>query len=335
MNLNHVTVLGAGSWGTALAMLLSRQGQPVTLWAHSADHAAAMQQSHSNERYLPGITFPATLDIQPDLAQAIAPADLVLISVPSHAFRNTLQLAKHSLTHQPNIAWASKGMEYSSGKFMHQLIAEELGSNNNTAIISGPSFALEVARGLPTAVTVASNDRAYARAVALRLHDETFRAYTSQDVIGVEVGGAIKNVLAIAAGIADGLGYGANTRAALITRGLSELTRLGMALGGHPETFMGLAGMGDLVLTCTDNQSRNRRFGLAIASGNSAEEARKQVGQVVEGELSAREALQLSQQYNIDMPICAQVYKVLNEHLDPHTAVQNLLGRKQRSEDLF
>jgi len=335
MQLTHVSVLGAGSWGTALAMLLARQGQPVTLWAHHAEHVASMQHDRSNERFLPGIIFPESLQLETDLSTAIAPADLVLIAVPSHAFRDTLQQAKAALTEKSYLSWATKGMEFSTCKFMHQLIEEELGTDKHSAVISGPSFALEVAKGLPTAVTVASKDETFATAVAERLHDETFRAYTSHDVIGAQVGGAIKNVLAIAAGIADGLGFGANTRAALITRGLSELTRLGIALGGHAETFMGLAGMGDLVLTCTDNLSRNRRFGLAIARGLSAEEARKEIGQVVEGELSAKEAWQLSQQHHIDMPICEQVYKVLNENLDPHTAVHNLLGRKQRSEELF
>jgi glycerol-3-phosphate dehydrogenase (NAD(P)+) len=253
--------------------------------------------------------------------------------VPSHAFRETLRAGKTWLAPHRHIAWATKGMEHTSSKFMHTLVAEELGEHITTAVLSGPTFAAEVARGLPTAITVASGDREYAESIGRRLHDETFRAYTSHDMIGVEVGGSIKNVLAIAAGVADGLGFGANTRAALITRGLSELTRLGIALGGQAETFMGLAGMGDLVLTCTDNQSRNRRFGLALARGLSAEQARKEIGQVVEGEYSAKEAWQLAQDCQVDMPICEQVYRILFENLDPQTAVHNLLGRRQKAED--
>ena len=333
MQFDHVAVLGAGSWGTALAVLLARHGKPVTLWGHHADRIDEMLAQRCNPYYLPDIQFPDSLHLESDISLAIKPADLVLMVVPSHAFRDTLKTAKESLQSHQHIAWATKGMEHTSSKFMHTLIEEELGQHIITAVLSGPTFAAEVAKGLPTAITVASNDQAFAEALGRRVHDETFRAYTSQDVIGVEVGGSIKNVLAIAAGIADGLGFGANTRAALITRGLSELSRLGIALGGQLETFMGLAGMGDLVLTCTDNQSRNRRFGLAIARGLSPAQARKEIGQVVEGELSAREAWQLSQTHNVDMPICEQVYRVLFENLDPHTAVHNLLGRQQKAED--
>ena len=333
MRLNHVTVLGAGSWGTALAILLSRHGKPVTLWGHHAKRIEQMQQQRSNPFYLPDLPFPEVLQLESDINKAIEPADLVLMVVPSHAFRETLRAGRSSLQSHQHIAWATKGMEHTSSKFMHTLVAEELGDDIKTAVISGPTFAAEVARGLPTAITVASGDQPYAEAIGRRLHDETFRAYTSHDVIGVEVGGSIKNVLAIAAGVADGLGFGANTRAALITRGLSELTRLGIALGGQAETFMGLAGMGDLVLTCTDNQSRNRRFGLALARGLSAEQARKEIGQVVEGEYSAKEAWQLAQDYQVDMPITEQVYRILFENLDPHTAVHNLLGRQLKAED--
>ena len=327
-----VTVLGAGAWGTALAIHLARNGYPVTLWAHHAEQIANMSEARCNTRYLPDIEFPASLNLQADLGAAVELASIILIVVPSQAFRETLRAIKPLLKANQRLAWGTKGMERGSNKLLHQLVAEELGTDIPCACLSGPTFAAEVGKGLPGAITVASRNQVYAKEVAEILHNPHFRAYTSEDIIGVELGGALKNVLAIAAGIADGLGFGANTRAALITRGLHELMRLGRALGGRAETFMGLAGLGDLILTCTDNQSRNRRFGLALGHGENMDKAIKDIGQVVEGVHSAAEAYALAQAHNIEMPIAEQVYKVLYENEDPHDAVRDLLDREVKPE---
>ena len=302
-----VSVLGAGSWGTALSILLSQQGRPTTLWAHNAKHVGQMQSDRANSRFLDGINFPESLSLETDLNTAVKASDLVLIAVPSHAFRETLQLIKPNLHDGHRIFWASKGLEPHTHKLLHEVVIDELGENFPFAVISGPTFAREVALGLPTAITVASTNHQLAEDIASRLHTETFRAYMSDDVIGVEVGGAVKNVLAIAAGIADGLGFGANTRSALITRGLAEITRLGMHLGAKHDTFMGLAGLGDLVLTCTDNQSRNRRFGLALADGKTPEQAFEDIGQVVEGAETARVLHEMCGKLEIEMPISEEV----------------------------
>ncbi len=332
MNPPTIAVLGAGSWGTALAILLARNGTPTLLWARDGSQAAAMNAERRNPRYLPDITFPATLSATADLEHALAAADDLLLAVPSHSFRATLQTIVPWLTPATRLAWATKGLEPGSHKLLHQVAAEELGADVATAVISGPTFAREVAAGLPTAVTVASRDAGVARFFAGRLHDTTFRAYTSDDVIGVELGGAIKNVLAIAAGIADGMGMGANTRAALITRGLAEMMRLGVALGGRQETFMGLAGLGDLVLTCTDNQSRNRRLGLALGGGTTLAQALQEIGQVVEGVQTAAEVWALAAAHGVDMPIAEQVWRVLHQGQPVTMAVQALLAREQKEE---
>ena len=255
-----------------------------------------------------------------------------MIVVPSHAFRSVLTAVKPLLREDARILWATKGLESGSGKLLHEVTGEVLGEAIPMAVVSGPTFAREVAEGLPTAVTVASSDAQFAEDIAERLHSKAFRAYTNEDVAGVEVGGAVKNVLAIAAGIADGLGYGANARTALITRGLAEIMRLGEVLGGHRETFMGLAGLGDLVLTCTDNQSRNRRLGLALGKGESMEEALAHIDQVVEGVQTAREVHDLALSQGVDMPITEQVFNVLYEGTTPKQAVQALLGRDQKAE---
>ena len=324
-------VLGAGSWGTALAMLLADNGYTVKLWAHRADHVNAMQQQRANERYLPGIPFPDNLSITADLQDAVSSVDTILIVVPSHAFRSTLTAIKPFLNQQ-RIAWGTKGLEPDSQKLLHQQAIEELGNNIPLAVVSGPTFAIEVAMKQPGAVTVASTDSNFANDLALAFHNDHFRAYTSEDVIGVEIGGAVKNVMAIAAGVADGLGFGANTRAALIARGLAEASRLGVALGGHQETFIGLTGLGDLVLTCTDNQSRNRRFGLALGKGENCQQAMKDIGQVVEGYATAKEVYGLAQQFGVDMPITEQVYKVLYEGVSAKQAVQDLFNREPKPE---
>ena len=327
-----ITVLGAGSWGTALAIQLVRSKGPVTLWGHDAELMAQLAEQRVNARYLPGIPLPDALVLNSDLETCVQAAEDILVVVPSHAFRSVLTAVQPYLATGARLAWATKGLESGSGKLLHEVAQEVLGDAVPTAVVSGPTFAREVAEGLPTAVTVASADAQFASDMAERLHSKTFRAYTSEDVAGVEVGGAVKNVLAIAAGIADGLGFGANARTALITRGLAEMMRLGEAMQGHRETFEGLAGLGDLVLTCTDDQSRNRRLGLALGQGKSLEEALAAIDQVVEGVQTAREVHDLALSQGVDMPITEQVYAVLYEACKPKDAVQALLNRDLKAE---
>lgn len=327
-----IAVLGAGSWGTALAALLAGNGRPCILWGRDAAQLAEMSAARCNRRYLGDLALPAALRLETDLARAVRQADDVLVVVPTSAFRAVLQQTAPHLAAAARIAWASKGLEPGTGKLLHEVVAEELGVHRPTAVVSGPTFAREVARALPTAVTVASATPDFAARLAARLHSSYFRAYTSDDVVGVEIGGAVKNILAIAAGIADGLGFGANTRAALVTRGLMEMMRLGDALGGRRETLMGLAGLGDLVLTCTDDQSRNRRVGLALGRGASLDEACAAVGQVAEGVNAAREVSALATGIGVEMPITEQVCRVLYEGLSPRAAVQALLQREQKAE---
>ncbi|MEQ1738958.1 MAG: NAD(P)H-dependent glycerol-3-phosphate dehydrogenase [Methyloglobulus sp.] len=328
-----LTLLGAGSWGTALAILAARNGSRVLLWGHNEEHIAALAKERKNQRYLPGLDFPEGITVTADLKKAAEFSDLVLLSVPSHAFKSTLIALKRQVSSKDlKIAWATKGFNPEDGSLLHQVVADIFSPDTPAAILSGPTFAREVAANLPTAITIASKQAEFANQLADILHSDRFRAYTSSDIIGVEVGGAVKNVLAIAAGIADGLGFGANTRAALITRGLSEITRLGIKLGGKQETFIGLAGLGDLVLTCTDNQSRNRRFGLALGQGRNKTSIINEIGQEIEGISAARDTLLLAQRHGIDMPITEQTYKVLYEELNPLRAVQNLLARDQKAE---
>jgi len=329
-----VTVLGAGSWGTALAMLLARNGHTVRLWDRDSEHIHALNEQRVNQRYLPGISLPEGLDPVDDLPTALDANDYVLVVVPSAGFRDVLQKTRTQLGANFNLIWASKGLEPGSGKFLHQVVDEELPEHNAIAAVSGPSFAKEVARGLPTAVTVASKNTEYATRVAKLLHCPRFRAYTCEDVIGVELGGSIKNVLAIAAGISDGLSYGANARAALITRGLAEIMRLGACLGGQRDTFMGLAGVGDLVLTCTDDQSRNRRLGLALGRGVEREKAVAEIGQAIEGLHTAKELDALADRCGVEMPITRQVKRVLFDGEPPASAVDALLARDAKPEAL-
>jgi glycerol-3-phosphate dehydrogenase (NAD(P)+) len=308
----------------------ARAGHPAALWARNAADVAAMARARRNERYLPETPFPERLEVTADLAAAVTPADDVLVAVPSHAFRETLTaLAALPLR---RLAWATKGFELDTGLLPYQVAGQLLPASLPTAVLAGPTFAREVGAGLPTAMTIASADLDYAQRLAERISSEAFRAYTSTDIVGVEVGGATKNVYAIGAGICDGLGFGANTRIALIARGLAEMTRLGLALGGHTETFMGLAGMGDLVLTCTDDQSRNRRFGLALARGRSARDALRDIGQVVEGYNGARAVHRVAVQRKVPMPIVEQLNKVLHEGADPRAAVAALMRRPIGSE---
>jgi glycerol-3-phosphate dehydrogenase (NAD(P)+) len=326
-----IAVLGCGSWGTALAILLCRNGHRVRLWGHEAEQIDAMRRDGENRLFLPGVPLPDSLIATVSLDEALAEASDCLIVVPSHAFRSVVERSARQLPPGMGVAWATKGLDPTSGELLHA-VAQEVLDARPLAVVSGPSFAQEVAHGLPTAVTVASADAMFAERFALLLHGERFRAYTSSDMVGVEVCGAAKNVLAIATGIADGLGFGANTRAALITRGLAELIRVGTALGGHKETFMGLAGIGDLVLTCTDNQSRNRRMGLALAGGASLADAQAKIGQEVEGVITALAMHRLAGRLGIEMPISEQVYRVLYEGVSPESATRALLEREPKAE---
>jgi glycerol-3-phosphate dehydrogenase (NAD(P)+) len=328
----QLTVLGAGSWGSALAIQAARTGRAAVLWGRDSLQLAEMAQLRRNARYLPNAPFPDSLRIEPDLRAACRASRDLLIAVPSHALREMLQEMEPHLSHDARVAWATKGFELSSGLLPHQVARAVLGDRVPTAVISGPTFATEVGAGLPTAMTIAAQDQAFASDLAQRLSGLNFRAYTSDDVIGVEVGGAIKNVLAIGAGISDGLGFGANTRIALIARGLVEMTRLGVALGARKDTFMGLAGLGDLVLTCTDNQSRNRRFGLALAAGQDVASAQKAIGQVVEGVLAARAVREVAAKVQVEMPLCEQVYRVVYENVSPRDAVKELMSRALKAE---
>lgn len=327
-----IAVLGAGSWGTALAIQLARGGREVRLWGRRASDLDRMAERRENERYLPDAVLPDSLIVYTDLKACIRDVGEILVSVPSHALRETLELIRPDLKDDARICWATKGFELTSGKLPHQVAAEVLGADRPIAVLSGPTFAKEVGQGLPTAMTIAANDDDFAEDLARALSDANFRAYTSDDIAGVEVGGAVKNVLAIGAGISDGLGFGANTRIALINRGLAEMTRLGVALGAKRETFMGLAGMGDLVLTCTDDLSRNRRMGLALARGKSIEEAQEEIQQVVEGVLAARAVHEVAGKTGVEMPICNEIYRILYEGAPPREAVGALMSRTLKPE---
>ncbi len=327
-----IAVLGSGSWGTALAVCLARNGQDTLIWGHLPEQMQQLRDERCNAEFLPGIAFPENLTVSCDLQQAVAFSNDLLLVVPSEVFRLVLDQVAPLLRPGQRVAWASKGLENGSGKLLHQVAQESLGADVAIAVVSGPTFALEVAAGLPTAITVASTDEVFSTDLAARLHGGEMRAYTATDISGVEVGGAAKNVLAIAAGIADGLGFGANARAALVTRGLQEIMRLGLAMGGKRETFMGLTGMGDLVLTCTDNQSRNRRLGLAIGKGADIETALSGIHQVVEGYGAAKVIHTLAQQLKVDMPITEQVFQVLYNNRPPKQAVRSLFERQPTSE---
>ena len=313
-------------------MLLARNGHAVSLWGHDVARMARLSQERQNSVYLPGISFPENLHVYDSLAEVVPSAACILLAVPSHAFRSTLLALQALLPADAILAWATKGLEPGSGKLLSQVAEETLVTSQARAVISGPTFAREVALNMPTALTVASENKKAAEAVAAWLRNERVRVYTSGDVAGVQLGGAIKNVMAIAAGISDGLGFGANARAALITRGLAELTRLGVAMGGQKETFMGLAGAGDLILTCTDNASRNRRVGIALGQGLPLSEILAELGQEAEGVATARELHQLAKKLGVEMPIIEQVYRVLYEGLSPLAAVEALLKREPRQE---
>ena len=322
-----IAVLGAGSWGTALAIQFARAGRKTLLWGRDPDTMQAIGTVRVNDRYLPDVPFPDRLQVTADLAEAVSQASDVLVVVPSHGFRALLEQLRALPVPPRTLAWATKGFEIASGLLPHQVAQQVFPAETPMAVLSGPTFAKEVGAGLPSAMTIAANDQAYCRHLAEAISTEQFRAYTSDDLVGVEVGGAVKNALAIGAGISDGLGFGANTRVALITRGLVEMTRLGIALGARQNTFMGLSGMGDLVLTCTDDQSRNRRFGLALAAGHSAAEARAVIGQVVEGFYAARAVYEVARKLQVDMPIVEQIYQVVHKGRAAIAAVHALMSR--------
>lgn len=321
-------VLGAGSWGTALALVIARNGRRVGLWDIDAGLIAALRQERRNRRYLPEAALPANLRPLASLEEAAPDTRLIIIAVPCHALRSSLGRLKRFSRIQ--VCLACKGFAAGAEKLNHRLVERALACP--VAALSGPSFAGEVAQRLPTAVTLAAADAAVAAAFAELFQNDVFRVYTHDDVIGVQTGGAVKNIMAIAAGIADGLGYGANTRSALITRGLAEIMRLGLALGARRETFTGLAGLGDLVLTCTDDQSRNRRLGLLLARGHSVAAAEARIGQVIEGIKTAHEVTRLAAGLAIEMPITEQVARVLNGAATPREAVRALLAREPRPE---
>jgi glycerol-3-phosphate dehydrogenase (NAD(P)+) len=332
IKLNPTLVIGAGAWGTALALAIARKGHEVWLWGRDKEQMQAMQATRSNARYLPDIKFPESLKLVDDFEQAVRQSRHVLVSVPSKAFVPMLEMLKPLLSDQVPVSWATKGLTPDNGELLFDAATKVLGDKHALAVISGPSFAAEVASNLPTAVTVASPDQPFADALVDLMHSQTLRIYTTHDMLGVQIGGTVKNVLAIAAGISDGLGYGANARAALITRGMAEIRRLAAALGAEAETLFGLAGIGDLILTCTDDQSRNRQLGLAIGRGLSVDDAVKEVGKTVEGMHAAREVLLRARQANVEMPIVEQVCKILFEGYDPRESVQALLCREQKAE---
>ncbi|WP_426359536.1 NAD(P)H-dependent glycerol-3-phosphate dehydrogenase [Pseudocolwellia sp. HL-MZ19] len=328
-----ISVIGAGSYGTALAISLARNGHQTTLWARDPAHIAEMATTRENNKYLPGCTFPETLTLEADLEKAVRSSDNILVVVPSHVFGETLKQLKPYVTPTSRLAWATKGLDPDSGRLLQDVACDILGKDISLAVLSGPTFAKEMAMGLPTAISVSSTDDEFVKEISSLLHcGKTFRVYSNNDFIGVQLGGAVKNVIAIGAGMADGIGFGANARTALITRGLVEMTRLGAALGAEPTTFMGMAGLGDLVLTCTDDQSRNRRFGLALGRGVETKQAMKDIGQVVEGYRNTNEVYMLAKRMNVEMPIVEQVYQVLYCDKPAKAAAADLLSREPTYE---
>lgn len=327
-------VLGAGSWGTALAMQLMRAGSAVVLWDWDRKHIESIAEARCNRQHLPDYPLPDDMLVQPDLEAAVRMADEILIVVPSHAFAGLIEQIKPWLKDGQGIAWACKGLEPGTGRFLHEPAKKVFGKERPLALVTGPSFAKEVAANLPTAVTVAGSDPAYSERIARALHGANFRAYTSDDIVGAELGGSVKNVLAIATGMADGMHLGHNARAALITRGLAEMMRLGRAMGAQERTLIGLAGLGDLVLTATGDLSRNRRLGIALGQGKSIDTAVEEIGQVVEGIKTSLEIWRLAGRLGVDMPISEQIYSIIHEGADPRLALRRLLDREQKREAL-
>ena len=333
MQPSAIAVIGAGSYGTALAICLARNGNVISLWGRSEQDMAQMAATRLNQKYLPDIRLPDTLQVTSDLAQAVGSSRDILLVVPSHAFAQTLLQIKPYLAANARVAWATKGLEPETGRLLQDVARDILGEQVSLAVFSGPTFAKEMAVGMPTAISLSSTDPEFITRLSDLLHcAKSFRVYTNPDFIGVQLGGAVKNVIAIGAGMADGIGFGANARTALITRGLTEMCRLGCALGAKKDTFMGMAGLGDLVLTCTDNQSRNRRFGLLLGQGKAVDDAISSIGQVVEGYRNAKEVFNLAQRVGVEMPITEQIYQVLYQGKDAKLAALDLLGREKRDE---
>ncbi|ENC6732190.1 NAD(P)H-dependent glycerol-3-phosphate dehydrogenase [Vibrio navarrensis] len=328
-----MTVIGAGSYGTSLAISLSRNGANVILWGHDPEHMATLEADRENRAFLPGIEFPPSLIVESDLQKAVQASRDLLVVVPSHVFGQVLNSLQPYLRADSRICWATKGLEPETGRLLKDVAFDALGENYSLAVLSGPTFAKELAAGMPTAISVASPDAQFVADLQEKIHcSKTFRVYANSDFTGMQLGGAVKNVIAIGAGMSDGIGFGANARTALITRGLAEMCRLGAALGAQPETFMGMAGLGDLVLTCTDNQSRNRRFGLALGQGKDLDTAQQEIGQVVEGYRNTKEVWMLAQRMGVEMPIVDQIYQVLYQGKDARLAAQDLLARDKKSE---
>jgi len=329
-----IAVLGAGAWGTALAISLSssrNSSHQVMLWSRDHEHLAELESQHVNRRYFPAFPLPDCLQLTSILGAAVEFAELALVAVPTHGFRETLRGIAACGKDLP-VIWGCKGFEPRSAKLPHQVVQEEYASAAPCGVLSGPSFAQEVAQGLPTALTLASYDEEFSRAMALQLRTTRLRVYSSKDIIGVETGGAIKNVISIAAGISDGMGFGHNARAALITRGLAEIARLGLKLGGRMETFMGLTGAGDLILTCTGDLSRNRRVGLMLAGGRPLPDILRELGHTAEGVHTAAEVGRLSHVLKVEMPITKAVCSILYEGVPAGLAVEALLNREPRTE---
>ncbi|MDC5820245.1 NAD(P)H-dependent glycerol-3-phosphate dehydrogenase [Vibrio europaeus] len=328
-----MTVLGAGSYGTSLAISLARNGANVVIWGHDPEHMARLEADRANHEFLPGIEFPQSLIVESDLEKAVQASRDLLVVVPSHVFGIVLNNVKPHLRDDSRICWATKGLEPETGRLLKEVANEALGEGYSLAVLSGPTFAKELAMGMPTAISVASPDNDFVADLQEKIHcSKTFRVYANSDFIGMQLGGAVKNVIAIGAGMSDGIGFGANARTALITRGLAEMTRLGAALGAQPETFMGMAGLGDLVLTCTDNQSRNRRFGLALGQGKDVDTAQDEIGQVVEGYRNTKEVYLLAERMGVEMPIVDQIYQVLYQGKDANLAAKDLLARDKKAE---
>lgn len=325
-----VAILGAGSWGTAAAIHIAKQGHRVILWSHNPTKAQKIEKDRVNEQYLPGFRLDDTIHVTSDLVDAVNQCDETIIAIPSHGFKGLLSLLPDNLK---RIAWLTKGIDPDTNQLLSQCVLQRFGKAISMAVISGPSFAKEVAKGLPTAVTIAGNNTEHMKSLLKLFHHGMLRVYLSDDMIGVQLGGAMKNVLAIACGISDGLNYGANSQAALITRGLVEMRKLGRCLGAQNNTLLGLAGVGDLILTCTDNQSRNRRFGKKLGEGIDIQTAEEQIGQVVEGRYNASQICELGKMHQIELPISEQVYTILHHGIPAIEAVRNLLSRPAKFED--
>ncbi|KGY10726.1 NAD(P)H-dependent glycerol-3-phosphate dehydrogenase [Vibrio sinaloensis] len=328
-----MVVLGAGSYGTSLAISLARNGANIVIWGHEPEHMARLEADRANHEFLPGIDFPESLIVESDLEKAVQSSRDLLVVVPSHVFGIVLNSVKPFLREDTRICWATKGLEPETGRLLKDVAYDALGEGYSLAVLSGPTFAKELAMGMPTAISVASPDAEFVADLQEKIHcSKTFRVYANSDFTGMQLGGAVKNVIAIGAGMSDGIGFGANARTALITRGLAEMSRLGAALGAQAETFMGMAGLGDLVLTCTDNQSRNRRFGLALGQGKDVDTAQAEIGQVVEGYRNTKEVFLLAERMGVEMPIVDQIYQVLYQGKDARLAAKDLLARDKKAE---